>query len=160
MWYICSIGAYNTLVIKYLALFFYLIYILKLNYMKKVFCLIVVFLSFSSVSLSCREVKKENYHDDYNDYKPKDSYHLKQWYTGGNLHKATVLEWKNSTNENKLATCGDFMSVVDKSVSTEVLKRRATDLMNCIDEATAGSKYTDSEKVSTIASFCTVIMGY
>lgn len=128
--------------------------------MKKLFYLIVVFLTLSSFFFSCGEVKKENYHDDYNDYKPKDSYHSKQWYIGGNLHKATVLEWMNSTNENKLATCGDFMSVVDKSVSMEVLKRRSTDLMNCIDEATAGSKYTDSEKISTIASMCIKILGY
>ncbi len=33
-----------------------------------------------------------------------------QWYEGGTLHDATLLEWKQSTPENKLATIADMVS--------------------------------------------------
>ena len=88
------------------------------------------------------------------------SYHEKQWYTEGKLHNSLLSEWKNSTEENKLATCGDFMATIDNTVSMDELKRRAINLKNCIDEATSGSKYTDNEKVSLVASMCVKTMGY
>jgi len=31
----------------------------------------------------------------------------KHWYEGGTLHKQKIRDWKNSTEENKLATCAD-----------------------------------------------------
>lgn len=33
-----------------------------------------------------------------------------QWYEGGTLHDATLLEWKQATPENKLATIADMVS--------------------------------------------------
>lgn len=34
-----------------------------------------------------------------------------KWYQGGTLHKATGYEWRKATRENKIATCGDFLSL-------------------------------------------------
>ena len=33
-----------------------------------------------------------------------------KWFQGGNLHKATVAEWKNASYQNKLATSADWLS--------------------------------------------------
>jgi hypothetical protein len=41
-----------------------------------------------------------------------------EWLKGGKLHKAKVPEWKNATDENKLATCADFVVNV-KSTQNE-----------------------------------------
>jgi hypothetical protein len=82
------------------------------------------------------------------------------WYKGGTLHKAKISDWKTATIENKLATCGDFMATVDNTVTMTDLKRRATELNNCIDEATRGLESTNSEAVSSIAALCAKTMGY
>ncbi len=46
----------------------------------------------------------------------------KEWYEGGTLHNATALEWQNATFQNKLATCGDFVSKAwqNKSFKPEI----------------------------------------
>ena len=83
------------------------------------------------------------------------------WYEGGTLHKATVARWKVSTEQNKLATCGDFMAAYDKSVSSmAVLKMRAEELKTCIDIATSGSDYTNNLDVTTMAALCIQEMGF
>ena len=35
-----------------------------------------------------------------------------EWYENGNLHTATLEEWKKASPQNKLATCADLISVV------------------------------------------------
>ena len=83
------------------------------------------------------------------------------WYEGGTLHKAKVARWKASTEQNKLATCGDFMAAYDKSVSSmAILKMRAEELKTCIDIATSDSDYTNNLDVSTMAALCIREMGY
>lgn len=83
-----------------------------------------------------------------------------KWYIGGTLHKAKISEWKNATEKNKLATCGNFMATVDNTVSMTELKKRATELKNCIDEATRGLENVNDWEVSGIAASCIIIMGY
>lgn len=86
------------------------------------------------------------------------SSNTKEWYDGGRLHKAKALEWKSATDENKLATCGDFVSRADDSQSLEEIKRRAIELRSCVNEATVASE-TDDMKVSEIASLCIILLG-
>jgi hypothetical protein len=83
-----------------------------------------------------------------------------QWYVGGSLHKSKVSEWKVATEDNKLATCGDFVANIKKGLSMSELKIKATELKTCIDEATAGSNTTDEEKVTEIAGLCAIQLGY
>ena len=83
-----------------------------------------------------------------------------EWYEGGTLHKATIARWKTSTERNKLATCGDFMAVYDKSVSMTELLARAVALKSCIDVATDGLDYTNSLEVSTMAALCIQELDY
>ena len=82
------------------------------------------------------------------------------WYEGGSLHKAKISNWKTSTDKNKLATCADFMAIVDNSVSMNELKKRATSLKNCIDKAVEGPEGINNQSVSGIAASCITIMGY
>lgn len=37
-----------------------------------------------------------------------------KWFQGGSLHKSNVAQWKKATYRNKLATCGDFLSILWK----------------------------------------------
>jgi hypothetical protein len=83
-----------------------------------------------------------------------------QWYIGGSLHKSKVSEWKVATEENKLATCGDFIANITKDLSTTELKIKASELKTCIDEATAGKNTTNEEKVIDIAGLCVIQLGY
>jgi len=34
----------------------------------------------------------------------------KQWYEGGTLHNKSAIEWQSASDENKLATCADFIA--------------------------------------------------
>ncbi len=83
-----------------------------------------------------------------------------EWYQGGTLHKANVKQWKSATQKNKLATCADFMAVADNSISMTELKSRATNLMNCINEATRGLDELNNENVSEMATLCIITLGY
>ena len=89
------------------------------------------------------------------------NFNSSNWYEGGTLHQATVARWKASNEQNKLATCGDFMATYDKSVSSmAVLKMRAEELKTCIDVATSGSDETNNVDVTTVAALCIQEMGY
>ena len=85
---------------------------------------------------------------------------VEKWYQGGSLHKAKIVGWKNASEKNKLATCGDFMATVDNTVSMTELKVRAENLKICIDEATRDLDNMNNESISSIASMCIVTMGY
>lgn len=84
----------------------------------------------------------------------------KKWYEGGTLHKAKVADWKKATDRNKLATCADFMAVVDNTVTMTELKKRAIKLKKCIDETIDGLENADQQSISLIAAMCTKAMGY
>jgi len=88
----------------------------------------------------------------------KEEVEINEWYEGGTLHKAKVIEWKKATERNKLATCADYMAKVDDSVTMEVIKERATILKECIDEATRDLESTNDKKVSAIAAICITMM--
>ena len=81
-----------------------------------------------------------------------------EWYAGGTLHKATILEWKVATNKNKLATCADFVAYKNKDIKLNKLKIKASALQTCIDETVNGHSSADNETVSKIAAQCMLLM--
>jgi uncharacterized protein YdeI (BOF family) len=83
-----------------------------------------------------------------------------KWYVGGDLHKKKISDWKNATDANKLATCGDFIVRVKKDLSLKELKDKASELKDCIDEATKGTNTSDQNKVNEIGALCLITMGY
>lgn len=81
-------------------------------------------------------------------------------YFGGNLHRSKIREWKSATDENKMATCADFIMKMKPNISLNEAKYYALNLKNCIDEATYGLDETNEEKVTQIAATCAIILGY
>ncbi|WP_428740164.1 DUF4236 domain-containing protein [Tenacibaculum sp.] len=81
-----------------------------------------------------------------------------QWYQGGTLHKSKISDWKNASEENKLATCGDFCTTIYKDNSLDEIKVIATNLKSCIDEVVRDHSYANNENVSRIASMCLILM--
>jgi len=81
-----------------------------------------------------------------------------KWYQGGTLHKSKINDWKNATEENKLATCGDFCANTYNDNSIDEIKIIATNLKICIDEAIQDHSYLDSNDVSKVASMCLLLM--
>lgn len=83
-----------------------------------------------------------------------------EWYLGGNLHRSKIREWKSATDENKMATCADFIMKMKPNISLKEAKYYALNLKNCIDEATNGLDEINDEKVSQIAATCAIILDY
>jgi hypothetical protein len=91
------------------------------------------------------------------------NYSSSEWWNGGTLHSASVGEWKNSTEENKLATSGDFVSgTIDTSQvkSMDEILVKAQAVRACINKATDGTSQLDSHHVSEIAALCLISLGY
>lgn len=87
----------------------------------------------------------------------------KKWYEGGTLHRATIAQWRVATDDNKLATCSDFIAKIrlDKGIAfneSEILAESYA-LKKCID---AAQKDVDiaTWKAVEIASVCLVELGY
>ncbi len=83
--------------------------------------------------------------------KPK----AKKWYEGGTLHKKSALDWQEASDEDKLATCADFVTKIwnDKGFtqkvqasmsSTEDRKPYSKKLVVFLDAAT--KKFPDATK--------------
>lgn len=81
-----------------------------------------------------------------------------QWYQGGTLHKSKIIEWKGSTDRNKLATCADFCAKLYQNYSLKKIKILATNLKICIDEAVKGHNTSDNFQVSEVASMCLILL--
>ncbi|MHA1336274.1 MAG: hypothetical protein ACTSPW_11090 [Promethearchaeota archaeon] len=81
----------------------------------------------------------------------------KQWYQGGNLHKATVAQWKGATYQNKLATAADWLvatkwkGYLKSPDDLDKLKVKAQMLVNAVDEVVT-VKQMDSLQVNEIAA--------
>jgi RNA polymerase subunit RPABC4/transcription elongation factor Spt4 len=87
----------------------------------------------------------------------------KKWYEGGTLHRATIADWRLATDENKLATCSDFIALTRKEKGkayneTEILAESYA-LKKCIDEANKGVDISNW-KVVDIAAPCLILLGY
>ncbi len=82
-----------------------------------------------------------------------------EWYEGGTLHKATGRIWQQASEENQIATAADFAAIILKGqVNTmEQLKPSASQLANCITEATRGEG-TNNMKVTEVAVACAAIL--
>lgn len=66
--------------------------------------------------------------------------HSKEWYEGGTLHNATMAEWSKASAENKLATCGDWVSGIynKKKFKKEIMALIQVKQMNGIKEISEG----------------------
>ncbi len=97
-----------------------------------------------------------------------------EWYVGGNLHKATVQEWRQATYKNRLATsCDWFVSITKEHNSVlkkkldalptpqylSALKKFAIELEKCVSDIVNDKKVAkSSERVTEYASMCYLTM--
>jgi len=77
---------------------------------------------------------------------------IDEWYQGGTLHKSKAIEWKNATEDNKLATCGDFLAKTNKNSSL------AENLRICINEAVRIDDILDKYQVIDVAAMCILFL--
>lgn len=77
-----------------------------------------------------------------------------KWYVGGTLHKSKISDWKKASEENKLATCADFIANISKNSSIEEIRISSENLRSCINEAIKGTNQSDNEKTAEIAALC------
>ncbi len=68
------------------------------------------------------------------------------WYEGGTLHSTTFAGWAAGSARNRLATAGDWITAVQlgeydrsSSPSGTRLRQLATELRDCVDDATEGA---------------------
>ncbi len=93
---------------------------------------------------------------------------LTKWYGNGNLHQSTIKEWKQSTEENRLATSSDWVLIASKTIKAKVkdsgnidtVKPYAQELVKCINKATQGITTVDHQQSADIAITCMTLMGW
>ncbi|MBA7637613.1 hypothetical protein ES703_45259 [subsurface metagenome] len=81
-----------------------------------------------------------------------------QWVQGGNLHKATIAEWKNASYQNKLATAADWLAAtkwkghLTSPDDFDRLKSKAQMLANGVDKVTAElpGEYCQAHKIAAL----------
>ena len=81
----------------------------------------------------------------------------KQWFQGGDLHNATVAQWKSATYQNKLATAADWLAAtkwkghLNTPNDFDRIKIKAQMLVNALDEV-AKAEGIDDTQINEIAS--------
>ncbi len=101
-----------------------------------------------------------------------------EWYAGGTLSSAGILEWQQATAENKLASSADMVAllyqekllkpvVASKIQSMDDLKPLARDLVNCLNESTKpaaepaeNQRLFLNQSVGGFAAVCISLMGW
>lgn len=90
-----------------------------------------------------------------------------QWYTGGDLHRKTLYDWDRATDQNKLATAGDWYAAIAGEAKIRrmggisSIKPKARQLVICLDEASRGLDASTTRSITTAetAAACLVLMG-
>ena len=87
----------------------------------------------------------------------------REWYTGGNLHKASLSQWSASTARNRLATSADFVSAIANQQGLKKhpneLKPLMQALVVCINEV-ARDPSLGKTRVSETVGACAIAMGW
>lgn len=80
------------------------------------------------------------------------------WYVGGTLHSATLAEWRNADQRNKLATAADW--AVQGFDTIVGLQDNATELLTCVETAfdAYAATHKETDTVTEIAVVCVIMM--
>jgi hypothetical protein len=85
-----------------------------------------------------------------------------RWFSGGNLHNATIAEWKSATHRNKLATCGDWLAStkwkgsLNSPADFEKLKVKAEMLLKAVDKTVEGETVEEMKVAEVAAAIITM----
>lgn len=101
-----------------------------------------------------------------------------EWYQGGTLHRASLVDWQKASHSNKLATCADFVasmhqdgnlksSIANSIEYPEGIRPYAKELVDFIDAAakrdenpTMSDVLYANQTVSGFAAIGMVVMGW
>lgn len=83
----------------------------------------------------------------------------RNWYEGGDLHQASIGQWKAGTYENRLATSADMVAKLKHFSSLDSMKSAAEEMEKCISKASEGTQ-AEQQEVSEVAAACALLMGY
>lgn len=90
-----------------------------------------------------------------------------KWYEGGTLHGSTIGKWWESTPENRMATCGDFIAKLYMGgnlnldiTDIDSIMPFAVELAVFIDTATKGLDEVKEQKVADFAIAGMVSLGW
>ncbi len=84
----------------------------------------------------------------------------RKWFQGGNLHNATLAQWKSATYQNKLATASDWLTAtkwkghLNSSSDFDKIKVKAQMLVRAVDKVVSGKEMDqlDFMKANEIAA--------
>lgn len=95
------------------------------------------------------------------------SVNAKEWYEGGSLHEATIAQWKRASQQNKLATCADWLAALwmrgnlNLNVSSiNDMRTYANALVEYIDEASSKTRTLDNENANSVALLGMMMTGW
>lgn len=80
------------------------------------------------------------------------------WYEGGALHDKTAADWLRATEANRLATAGDWVTLVSGWETMAEARVMAVELRTCVNGAAPSA--LPEMKVSDLAASCMVLMGW
>jgi hypothetical protein len=101
-----------------------------------------------------------------------------KWYEGGTLHNASALEWQRASQEDRLATCADFVvkahtaGLLTRQVSQNIgtvddARSYAVELRDCLNNAfqpepnaARNAQIFTNQKVAEGATACMILMGW
>ena len=89
---------------------------------------------------------------------PASTENEKKWYEGGDLHQASIGQWRAATYENRLATSADMVANIKQFSSIEAMKSAAQELEQCVSKAAEGAQA--EQRVSEVAAACALLLGY
>lgn len=101
-------------------------------------------------------------------------YAEQKWYEGGTLHKSNMVDWRNSTDRNRLATTSDFVVAAHqknmlqpsfKITSMNGYKILANEVVACANEVARVpeqdvDKILKNQSVKSIVVLCMYTMGW
>ena len=86
---------------------------------------------------------------------------------GGTLNGAFVGEWKMAPYTNKLATAADWIitrpRIKDKAYYSRIfqnLRPYAFELVQCVNQSTAGEGFDSNMSVAELATSCMILKGW
>ncbi len=88
-----------------------------------------------------------------------------EWFVGGTLHKATVAEWLDAEDRNRLATAGDWSTAIlgssyVKAVGFDQLRVHARDMVVCVDHSVQGNDDLLQQTANNFAAICAKALGW
>lgn len=84
-----------------------------------------------------------------------------KWYEGGTLHKKKGIDWRQASEQERLATSANIAVEIleDRVDDVTELKLMANNMSSCLSDASANSE-ADQWQVARLAAICAIALGW